>query len=335
MRRILALGVMVAAATAVALAADDKKADKRHAIGRPRDADRKTGPLRFDFRPAATKAAAAGAPATSSAPATRPKRDTAGADKLGWRLAIHAYSFRGSSFFEAVDQAAALCVRDIEAYPNQKISRDIAGGFGHDMKPEARSAVRAKLQAAGVRLAGYGVVGLANNDATCRRVFDFAREMGIETLVAEPTPGSLELVDKLAEEYGVRVAIHNQPKPGRYWDPGAVLAACDGRSRWLGACADTGHWFRSGVAPVAGLRRLRGRIVSVHLKDLSDAGGHDVPWGAGAADVAAQLAELAASGYTGLVSIEYQHHTVNTPAEVARCVDFFDKTATALAAAKK
>ena len=38
----------------------------------------------------------------------------------------------------------------------------------------------------GITLVNYGVVGLPNNEAECRKVFDFAKEMGIETIVSEP-----------------------------------------------------------------------------------------------------------------------------------------------------
>jgi hypothetical protein len=48
-----------------------------------------------------------------------------------------------------------------------------------------------------------------------------------------------------------------------------------------GACADTGRWMRSELNPVEQLKKLEGRIISFHFKDLNKFGGgaHDVPWG--------------------------------------------------------
>ena len=105
--------------------------------------------------------------------------------------------------------------------------------------------------------------------------------MGIKTLVSEPAEDAFDTLDKLCEEYGINVAIHNHPKPSIYWDPDTVLKVCKGRSKRIGACADTGHWARSGFDPIECIKKLEGRIISFHLKDLNKkaADAHDVPWG--------------------------------------------------------
>ena len=101
------------------------------------------------------------------------------------------------------------------------------------------------------------------------------------------------MLDKLCEEYDLKLAIHDHPKPTRYWNPDFVLRVCRDRSHRIGACADTGHWMRSGLNPVECLKKLEGRLISFHFKDLNKAGGdaHDVPWGTGACNVPAMLAE--------------------------------------------
>ena len=66
------------------------------------------------------------------------------------------------------------------------------------------------------------------------------------------------------------LAIHNHPQPSHYWDVDTVLATCKGRSKWIGACADTGHWCRSGLNPVACCKLLEGRLINFHLKDVAE-----------------------------------------------------------------
>ncbi|MHC4334317.1 MAG: sugar phosphate isomerase/epimerase family protein [Planctomycetota bacterium] len=188
----------------------------------------------------------------------------------GWRLGTQAYTFRKFSFYDAVDKAASLGLCWIEAYPGQKLSNEKPDvKMNHEMPAELRQQAKKKLAESGVRLVNYGVVRLANNEAECRKVFDFCRDMGIETIVAEPKPEAFGLVDKLCKEYKIKVAIHNHPKASMYWNPDKVLEVCRGRSEWIGACADTGHWMRSGVDPLEAIRQLEGRIVSLHFKDLS------------------------------------------------------------------
>ena len=264
------------------------------------------------------------------------------AEKLGWHLGCQAYSFNRFTFFEAIDKVNALGLKWIEAYPGQALSpekRDVK--FSHDASPLALEEVKLKLHSAGVTLINYGVVNLPNNEAECRKVFDFAKKMGIETIVSEPSDASKEafdLIDRLCQEYDINVAIHNHPgspkRPNyRYWDPKYVLQLCEGRSKHIGSCADTGHWMRSGVNPVEALKLLEGRVVSFHFKDLNKFGpsAHDVPWGTGEGDVDGMLAEVYRQGFKGVFSVEYEHNWENSVPEIAQGVAYFDQVAAKLA----
>ncbi len=246
-----------------------------------------------------------------------------------WKLTMQAYTFNRYTFFEAVDKTAGLGLRYIEGYPGQKLSKDMGdAAFHHTMSSQARQAVVRKLQASGVRLVNYGVVGLPNNEDECRKVFNFAKEMGIKTIVSEPPDDAFDLIDRLCREYKINVALHNHPKPSPYWNPDTVLERCKGRSEYIGACADTGHWMRSGLNPVEQIKKLKGRIISLHLKDLNEFGkrnAHDVVWGTGEADMGAVLSQLNKQGFKGHFSVEYEHNWLNSVPEIAECVSAFNR----------
>ena len=247
-----------------------------------------------------------------------------------WRLAIQAWTFRKLTFFEAVDTAAKLGVKYIEAYPGQAIGGGIGGKTHFSMPAETRQQIKAKLAAAGVKWVCYGVVR-AKGEKGWRQLFEFAKDMGIETITSEPNPKEMDVVEKLCEEFGISVAIHNHPKPSRYWSPDTVLAACKGRSKRIGACADTGHWARSGLDPVECLKKLEGRIISLHFKDINKKqrrGAHDVPWGTGVCNASGMLAELKRQGFKGVFSIEYEHLTPQLELDVGKCVEYFRRTST-------
>lgn len=258
------------------------------------------------------------------------------AEKLGWRLGCQAYSFNRFTFFEAVDKTRSLGLHYIEAYPGQKLSAEKGDEkFGPAMSAEVRQEVKKKLADAGVALVNYGVVGLPNNESETRGIFEFAKDMGVETIVSEPTPDALDLIEKLCEEYRINVALHNHPEPSRYWSPDTVLDVVKNRSKRIGACADTGHWMRSGINPLDAVKKLQGRIISFHLKDLNKygrQGAHDVPWGTGEANLKAVLAEVHRQGFKGVFSIEYEHNWLESLPEIAQSVAFFDKVAAELAA---
>jgi len=261
------------------------------------------------------------------------------AEALGWHIGCQAYSFNRFTFYEAIDKTASMGLHCIEAYPGQKLSAEMPDKvFDHSMPAELQQIVLDRLKASKVKLMNYGVVGLPNDEAECRKIFDFAKAMGIETIVSEPTERIFDLLDKLTEEYGINVALHNHPKPSRYWDPAKVVMATKGHSKRIGACADTGHWMRSGINPLDAVKMLEGRIISFHIKDLNKygtGGEHDVPWGQGEADITAILAEMHRQGFKGVFSAEYEHNWDNSVPDIAEGVRYVDGVAAALAQAGK
>lgn len=258
-------------------------------------------------------------------------RNDAAAEALGWKLGTQAYTFNRFTFFEAVDKAQSVGLKYIELFPGQRISEDIDAQTHHNMNAEQRKAVMDKLKEAGVTPLAYGVVGGGNEDEW-KKIFDFAREMGIQNISTEPKFEEMALLDTLANEYGVNVAIHNHPRPSRYWDPATVLEVAEGLSKRIGACADTGHWLRSELDPIESIKKLEGRINTFHFKDLNRAGqgAHDVPWGTGVNDVFATLIEIKRQGFQGLFSIEYEHNWMESLPEIDQSIKYFDLAANAL-----
>ncbi|MGO9115522.1 MAG: sugar phosphate isomerase/epimerase family protein [Thermoguttaceae bacterium] len=267
-----------------------------------------------------------GIAAAEEAPAR--KNSHAGAEKLGWRLGCQAWSFNSYTFFEAIDKTAGLGLCYIEAFPGQKISKEITAGFGDGLSSKQRQTIKQKLSDSGVKLVNFGVTGISG-----RKTFDFAKDMGIETIVSEPDEGDFQELDKLCREYEINVAIHDHPKPSHYWNPDTVLKVTKGLSKRIGACCDTGHWPRSGLNALDCLKKLQGRIISFHFKDLDKTGGdaHDVPWGTGINNVKGMLTEIRRQGVKAVFSIEYEYNMDHSLPEIAQCVAYFDKVANELA----
>ena len=141
------------------------------------------------------------------------------------------------------------------------------------------------------------------------------------------------MIQGLCKEYKIKVAIHNHPKPSHYWSPDLVVKMTKNRAPWVGACADIGHWDRSGVRAIDGIKMLKGHIISLHFKDLNEFGkveAHDVPWGTGINDIKAILKELHNQKFNGVFSIEYEYNWENSVPEIRKCVEFFNKEAGAL-----
>jgi len=232
----------------------------------------------------------------------------------GWNLGIQAWSFgKELTLFETIDKTSELGLGWIEAYPGQILcSKYPDVEFDHTLSAELRKKVKRKLKKAGVTLAAYGVVQPdLKDEAQLREVFEFAKDMGVKNLGVEPADETaLDIFYKLCKEYNIKAGIHNHPaqRPWSvYHNPDKVLGLAKKYDGIIGACADVGHWARSGYDAVESLKKLEGHITYIHIKDVEAAEGRskDVPFGTGIVNIKSVMQELDRQGFKGPISIEY------------------------------
>jgi len=227
-------------------------------------------------------------------------------------FASEAYTFRKFTFAETLLKLKELGVGAVEAYPGQALSAEFPEArFDQNMTPDQVAKAKDWLKASGVTLYGYGVVDIGRTEESMRKVFDFARKMGIRTIVCEPADDDFTLLEKLVKEYNIKIAIHNHPAPSKYNLPETVFNHVDGKDPRIGSCADSGHWMRGMNDPREAFKLLEGRILDVHLKDRSDFGTakgvDDTLWGAGKGTTRDLLAELTLQDYDGYLTMEYEN----------------------------
>ncbi len=247
----------------------------------------------------------------------------------GYAIGCQAWTFNRFSVFEAIDKTAQAGGKVIEFFPGQKLSpEEPTVKFDHNSPAEVVEKVKAKCKEAHIQPIAYGVVGIPKDEAGARKVFEFAKTLGIRVINTESVD-ALDTAEKLVKEYDIKVGIHDHPKrpdnPNyKVWDPNYILEVTKNRDPRIGSCADTGHWVRSGLKPVECLRILKGRIMSSHLKDLNAPlpSAHDVPYGNGVSDVPAILAEFKAQGFEGPISVEYEYNWDKNVEDAKQCIDF-------------
>ncbi|WP_439484228.1 sugar phosphate isomerase/epimerase family protein [Cyclobacterium plantarum] len=246
----------------------------------------------------------------------------------GWKLGSQAYTFRLFSLEETLEKLNSIGVRYVELYPGQKITKTGDATTHFSASQADKDKIKSLLQQYDIEAVAYGVA--SPSDEEWPDLFAFAKEMGIGILTTEPRPNQFDLIEKLAVEHQIKIALHNHPLPSMYWHPEVPLRFLEGRSELMGVCADIGHWVRSGLDPVESLRKLEGRIISLHMKDLNKAGvreAHDIPWGTGNCNVAGVLHELNRQGFEGVFSAEYEHNWENNLPEVKESMEYFKRVA--------
>lgn len=170
---------------------------------------------------------------------------------------------------------------------------------------------KAVLDQNGLRAYTFGVAGTSLDKEKNRKLFAFAKDMGIQLIIVEPS--DFKILDNLAElakEYDVKVAIHNHGIRSLYGNPLVVRTLLQHLDPHVGVCMDAGWIASTGMDPVKVYKDYNGRVFDIHLKDkrVEKTQGDDVAFdtqiGEGQANLAALIGELNKAGWKGTMAIE-------------------------------
>lgn len=258
---------------------------------------------------------------------------TGAAQEFGWRVGATAWSFRLYTLSEAIDKTAACGMSYIEPFQGQKVFPDSDATLDVNLPDETIQQIRDKLAAAKVTMTSMYIHTVPGEEEACRQVFEFAKKLGLQCIVSEPAPEALDVIERLCNEYGISLALHNHPEgKSRYWHPDEVLKACEGRGPRIGACGDTGHWLRSNLDPSECTRKLGDRLLTLHLKDLN-AESVDMPWGQGRGNIEQVLRTVHELRLKpALFGIEYETAWEDNMPQVTECARWFHETVAKMAA---
>lgn len=260
----------------------------------------------------------------ASATATTASADSGSID--GFKLGVQMWTFRMFSVTDALQKVDSAGIKYIEAFVGQPLGGDLPGKFGPEMSADTRTRLKAMLQPKGIQIIAMGVISPADSGEWIK-AFELAKEFGLSYITAEPKKDQWNMVDSLAGVYGIKVAIHDHPKPSGYWSPDSVLAAIQGHSN-IGACADIGHWARSGLDPVDCLKKLDGHLIGAHLKDVvkfDDVEAADTVVSKGVIDFPAVFKEFKRQNFNGAFSIEHESNWYHNLPDVIFTKKYFDE----------
>ena len=231
------------------------------------------------------------------------------------KLGIQLYSLRGYKLDEALKHASDLGFEQVEFY---------GGMLGTNASDEEIAATKKKVADLGMSISGHGVNRLTKDAAENRKIFEFVSKLGAPCITADPDLDSFDNLDELVKEFDIRVAIHNHGPGHRYNKAIDVLRVIEGHDERIGACADLGHYIRSGQNAPEVIRLLKGRLYGIHLKDFAEMKDKTkgVILGKGHLNVEEVFNELRLAGFpaNGAMSLEYEENEKNPLADIRECV---------------
>lgn len=241
------------------------------------------------------------------------------------KIGLASYSMRK----QTLDQVIALC-RELEIRHLTLKEMHLPLASTQVELDEARG----KLGAAGIALAGVGVLYMKSEDEV-RRAFTYARAAGAPLIVGAPNPELIDVVEATAKEMNLPIAIHNHgPEDKHYPSPREILAVIKKRDRRLGVCMDVGHTVRAGVDPIKCVAELGPRLFDLHLKDLKDTSNREsrTEVGRGVVDNVGLLRVLAKRKFTGHLALEYEINPADPAPGIRESLAYLRGAARALGA---
>jgi sugar phosphate isomerase/epimerase len=187
---------------------------------------------------------------------------------------------------------------------------------------EQRQETHKKIEAAGLVLLGGGVIYMKNDESEIQRAFEYVKDAGMPTMICSPDPEGLDIVERLAKQYDIRIAIHNHgPGDKKYPSPLDVLRMVKNRDSRMGICMDVGHSVRIGEDPVKVLKQCAARLYDFHMKDVTAATpeGQPTELGKGIIDIVGVLKALVQMKYAYHVALEYEAKENDPVSGVLEC----------------
>ncbi|HYK91616.1 MAG TPA: sugar phosphate isomerase/epimerase [Acidobacteriota bacterium] len=175
----------------------------------------------------------------------------------------------------------------------------------------------------------FGVNGTSLDKERNRKLFEFAKLMGINLIIVEPKDMSeWNNLEELVKEYNIRLAIHNHGLKTTYGNPETVKKILAQRDPRIGVCLDIGWVTASGFDAAKLFKEYQGRVFDIHLKDKRVVKSddkevvQDVAIGSGETNLKGLFQQLKAEAWTGVLALETDQDLKDPTEYVEQAIKF-------------
>ena len=120
----------------------------------------------------------------------------------GLKMGVATYSLRELNIEDAIQAVKRVGLKYI-SIKNVKNHIDLSH------TSEERKQRAQMFRDAGVTPLSVGNVSMRTGEENIRKAFEYARDIGVTTIVCAPSHDSIPILDKMVKEFDIRLAIHN------------------------------------------------------------------------------------------------------------------------------
>jgi L-ribulose-5-phosphate 3-epimerase len=223
-----------------------------------------------------------------------------------WNLGVAFWTFHTLTFADALSNIDSSGLDYIELNTFHRAGAELNDSSISALSPAGIQKLIDQIKAKNLHVESVYIAG-DSTIASWKHQFDIAKQFGARFVTGEPPMKMWDSIDSLANVYNMKVALHEHWKGvSQYWHPDTVLLAIKDHPNF-GACADLGHWPKSGIDPVDAVKKLQGNIIALHLKDIAAFNNpklKDVVVGTGVVNVPAIFQLLKDDQFKGPIYIE-------------------------------
>ena len=246
---------------------------------------------------------------------------------LSFRIGVATYSLREFQRGLAIKMIKQLNISQVSVKQDFHMPYTLA-------LPDVTKAA-GEFTRAGLTITSCGNTDMKSSDpADLKKYFEHAKAAGVKILVTAPLHENLGVIEKLAKEYDIQIAIHTHgPEDKNFPSPKVVLDAVKGMDPRMGLCMDVGHSLRAGADVVQEIANAGPRLLDMHVKDLKDytSASSQVDVGEGIVPFVAIFRQLQKVGYKGCVNLEYEINSDNPLPGMLRSFGYLHGVASGIA----
>lgn len=264
-------------------------------------------------------------------------------DPYNFILGVQTYSMRDRSREDAIQMMQALGITSAEVWAGHIEPREYQWTrFSTEEEVKAKIASLEKWRQevdmaefdkmskqfadAGITVQAYSFNMNDNtSDHDVELAFKIARALGTDTLTTSATITSMKRIDSYAQQYKIKVGMHNHSnvqRPNDFSTPETFEKAMEGCSDYTRINLDIGHFVAANLDPIDFIRNHHEKIVCLHVKDRKKDQGENVPFGEGDTPIREVLELVRDNRWNIPANIEYEYNGADTQTELEKCMQY-------------